>query len=316
MTVFQTNREGPSRALLATIVAGMALAGATGCHSTHRRKQPSEQVGPASATLPSSERPKSGHHAAVHTTPTSTSLAQTSEKPADFGKPLTPEQQVRVHLDLARAAETQQDIEASLEQYQKALEAIASGAKGMKPAAAQASRALVHRRMAATLDRAGQFEQAEAQYKLALKEAPADPKIWNDMGYSYYLQGKWDQAQHALSRACEIDGQDKRALTNLGLARAAGGDVQGAFDVLSRAGTMASAHVNIGYVLAASGKAEEAREHFREALRLQPSLKTANQALAQIDKGTTRRDPNVAVASVPGPSTVAKVERASMEASR
>ncbi len=241
-------------------------------------------------------------------------LGLNSPHSPDFGKPIKPEQQLNVHLDLARAAEAQEDMEQSLEQYQKALACMAPGVKGVKPAAAQVSRALVHRRMAGTLDRNAQFEQSEQQYKLALKEAPGDAKTWNDMGYSYYLQGKWEQAQMALSKATELDPQDKRAQTNLGLAMAAAGNEQGAFEVLAKAGTTASAHMNLGYVLASVGKKAEARRHFLEAIRIQPSLKTASEALAQLDRGPAMRDKNVAIASAPGPELARKVERASNEA--
>ena len=34
--------------------------------------------------------------------------------------------------------------------------------------------------------------------KKALKLSPKDPKIWNDAGYSYYLQGRWTDAERAL----------------------------------------------------------------------------------------------------------------------
>lgn len=293
-----TETKGPTRALLGVLAACVSLAFGPGCKMLPHRDGPRGDYG--AAPKPTSQTP----------------LAQNSAIPSAFGKPLSPEQQLKVHLDLAHAAEAQEDIESSLDQYQKALNSVAPGTKGLKPVAAQTSRALVHRRMAATLDRNGQFEQSEAQYKQALKEAPNDAKAWNDLGYSYYLQGKWEQAQQALSRAAELDPTDKRALTNLGLAKAAAGDVKGAFEVLSKAGSTASAHMNIGYVLAALGKSTEAREHFREALRIQPSLKTASMALARVDQGPARRDPNVAVVSAPGVETARKVEKASREAAQ
>ena len=41
----------------------------------------------------------------------------------------------------------------------------------------------------------GRFAQAETHYQKALKLSPKDPKIWNDAGYSYYLQGRWADAE-------------------------------------------------------------------------------------------------------------------------
>ena len=50
------------------------------------------------------------------------------------------------------------------------------------------------------MDRLGRFAQAETHYQKALKLNPKDPKIWNDAGYSYYLQAGWADAERALTR--------------------------------------------------------------------------------------------------------------------
>ena len=82
-------------------------------------------------------------------------------------------------------------------EYQQALEAC-----GRKRSADQ-----VHRRGARraadrqALDRLGRFSQAEVHYKKAIRLSPRDPKIWNDAGYSYYLQGRWADAERAFRTA-------------------------------------------------------------------------------------------------------------------
>ena len=64
-----------------------------------------------------------------------------------------------------------------------------------------AKEALAHRRMGSALDRLGRFDQAEIEYRTALKLSPNDPKVWNDAGYSYYLQSRFADAERALKTA-------------------------------------------------------------------------------------------------------------------
>ena len=60
---------------------------------------------------------------------------------------------------------------------------------------------LAHRRIAGSLDRLGRFAQAEMHYKKAIGLAPKDYRVWNDAGYSYYLQGRWADAERSLKSA-------------------------------------------------------------------------------------------------------------------
>ena len=97
-----------------------------------------------------------------------------------------------------------------------------------------ADSALAHRRMAGALDRLGRFAQAEVHYQKALKLSPRDPKVWNDAGYSYYLQGRWPDAERALKTAAKLAPDDERIRINLGLALAAAGKTDEAFPLLSQ----------------------------------------------------------------------------------
>src|SRR5262249_54282517 len=112
-----------------------------------------------------------------------------------------------------------------------------------------------------------------------------DPRIWNDAGYSYYLQGRHEDAVRSLKTAARMSPDDPRVQTNLGLALAASGKEDEALAALTRAGGSAVGHANLGYLLAATGKTERARLHYREALKLQPQLDAARLALAKLDGG-------------------------------
>jgi Tfp pilus assembly protein PilF len=211
-----------------------------------------------------------------------------------FHETATDRQRFQVHLDFGRVFETQGNFDRAIREYQDALTvAETTGHREFKAA----DRALAHRRMAGALDRLGRFPQAEDHYKQAMKLGPKDPKIWNDAGYSYYLQGRWAESERALRTALKLAPEDARARTNLGLTLAAAGRTQDALPLLSRSEGDAIGHANLGYLLAATGQFEPARQEYQKALALRPDLDLPRRALVQLDRqqqgvpatGTTTR---------------------------
>jgi Flp pilus assembly protein TadD len=225
----------------------------------------------------------------------------------DFTPEVGPAQQAKVYLGLGRAHESQGRFEAAVAEYQRAIDVgKRHGSRfgdGKRPGSDQ--QALAHRRLAAALDRLGRFAEAETHYRSALRLNPDDPNIWNDAGYSEYLQGHWDQAERKLKTAAKLGPNDPRIQTNLGLALAAAGKIEPALEALTKAGGPAVAHVNLGYLFASLGKTDEARIHYGHALKLQPGLDVARSALASLDRP---QDPRVQVAgSSPSDSGVHRV---------
>ena len=198
-----------------------------------------------------------------------------------FHQNVTPEQRVHVHLDLGRVFESRGNHEAALMEYEQALEACEKKSIGRSRSA---DLALAHRRIAGSLDRLGRFAQAEVHYKKAIKLSPKDPKIWNDAGYSYYLQGRWADAARALKTAAKLAPEDSRIMTNLGLTLAAAGKTEEALPLLSQYSGDAVGHANLGFLLAATGQVEMARQQYLQALALRPSMSIAQRALQQLDR--------------------------------
>jgi len=237
--------------------------------------------------------------------------AEPSAPKTEFHREVGNEQQFNVHLEVARVHESQGNNEAAIAEYQKAVDASERRGAGQMNAAQQS---LAQRRIAAAFDRMGRFAQAEVHYNRALKLAPEDPKVWNDAGYSYYLQNRLADSERALKTADRLEPNSPKTLTNLGLTLAAEGKTDDALQALSRAGGPAVGHANLGFILAAMGKTGEARRHYAEAVRLQPALVAASQAIAQLDATPSGRDAptalTLALASppsgtpVPPPSTL------------
>ena len=245
---------------------------------------------------------------------TPTGMAKT-----DFHREISRDQQFNVHVELAKVHESQGNNDAALAEYDQAIaigerrgSILASGKLGPE------ALSLAHRRMAATYDRMGRFVLAETHYGQALKLTPNDPKVWNDAGYSYYLQNRLPDAERALKTAKTFAPNDARILTNLGLTQAMAGKTDEALATLGQASGPAIGHANLGFILAASGRDAEARKQYEIALAMQPELGPARQALSKLDNHPTetaiarrddqgrginnsseRVDPNVAATSIP-----------------
>lgn len=81
--------------------------------------------------------------------------------------------------------------------------------------------AIAHHRLAVIADNEEEFSAAQAHYRAALRNAPEDTRIQSemhsDLGYSYLLQNKLDQAEDELQRAVQLHPTYSIALNNLGL---------------------------------------------------------------------------------------------------
>jgi Tfp pilus assembly protein PilF len=173
-----------------------------------------------------------------------------------------------------------------------AKQAIALYEKARTLDPATAASAGVGRRLAVLYDLVGDFSKAQAEYDPLLKETPNDPKLLNDIGYSYYCRGDLATADTFLRKAVQADPALKAAWLNLGLVAGATGKMDDAFAAFQKGGTAGEAHANMGFVLAASGKTAEAKAEYRKALTIEPGLTTARAALERLEN-PPKVDPNV-----------------------
>jgi tetratricopeptide (TPR) repeat protein len=216
--------------------------------------------------------------------PPNTTAVGSANSKTDFHREVGPEQEFNVHVELARFHESQGNHEAAVAEYQKAADVCErKGSMLSHSKLGPAQEALAQRRMAAAYDRLGRFTQAETHYLKALRLTPTDPKVWNDAGYSYYMQNRLADAERSFKQCESLEPGNPRVLTNLGLTLAAQGRDEEALSALCRAGGPAVGHANMGYILAAMGKGDLAREQYKASINLQPELVEARKALAQLD---------------------------------
>lgn len=258
------------RALAAACLAGLSMTG--GCVHGPRQVGESATTAPAPATSPTSGDP----------TPTvSVDLNRTVGENTTFHRSATDRQRFQVHVDFGKVFEAQGNLEGATQEYR---EAIKIAEERRRRGLNHADAALAHRRLASALDRQGRFSEAEPHYRKAQQLAAKDPRVWNDSGYSYYLQGRLEEAETALRTASKLAPDDARIRTNLGMVLAAAGKTREALPLLSNNQGDAIGHANLGYLLAATGQYDLARREYQEALLLRPDLLLAQRALTQLDR--------------------------------
>jgi tetratricopeptide (TPR) repeat protein len=112
-------------------------------------------------------------------------------------------------------------------------------------------------------------DDAIADFKLAIRAAPHQPGLNEELGDSCWTAGKFQDADDAYAQEIKNDSTNAVALYKLGSLRVTRDDAASGVPLLERAlaldATISDAHYYLGKGQAALGKNEEAIEHFRLA---------------------------------------------------
>lgn len=152
----------------------------------------------------------------------------------------------------------------------------------------------VQHRLAVLYDRMEEHERASRSFQKALAESPVDGRVWNDYGFYHYQRGRWQDAEQAYRRSCELIPDMERNRVNLGMALAQQGRSEEAYAEFTRVLSPAAAHSNLGMVLAQQGRGAEAEAAFERALACEPGLpqpRAARQLLQAATATTNRATP-------------------------
>lgn len=133
---------------------------------------------------------------------------------------------------------------------------------------------------------------AERELKAGVQAAPANPRLRLLLGSLYQEQQKWDAAFETLEALLKADPDNWDALYQVGRAGALSGKrLDRAEECLKRyfghkpgpeQAPLANAHFRLGQVYEKKGNKAQARAEYQTALKLDPSLKDAKEALAKL----------------------------------
>ena len=184
-------------------------------------------------------------------------------------------------LEPAQVSDVQLAFARTLENKGNKAEAAAVYARILQT---QPEHAKALHRLAILRDQEGRFQESEKLFQQALKQDPGRPDIFCDIGYSYYLQHRWSEAEINLRQAIALSPDHRRAHNHLGLVLGHAGRSEEALAEFHRAGcTTAQAHANLAFTLSLERRLEEARQQYRLAQLADPKSEDIASRLRELD---------------------------------
>ena len=209
------------------------------------------------------------------------------------GTTITPAQEADVQISMGRAAEQQGNLEQAMFAYRAAVER-------------DQRRADAYARMAVLNDKQGKFRESAELYRKALTVQPGDPDIFCDMGYSFYLQRRWAEAEMNLRQSIAINPEHQRAHNNLALLLVRDNRLDAALAEFRKAGSdPVQAHMNLAFALTTDQRWESARTEYERALAIDPSCELAKVRRDQLKTLVAKREAPAAAHGDPAPVTTA-----------
>jgi tetratricopeptide (TPR) repeat protein len=189
---------------------------------------------------------------------------------------LNPRQVADVKIAYARTLEKHGDVARATAAYLEALKQ-------------DPTRGDAYSRLAILYDQQGKFaESLEARQK-ALVARPGDPDLYCDMGYSLYLQRRWDEAEMNLKQALALAPDHARAHNNLGLVLGHAGRSEAALAEFHKAGcNEADARANLAFAWTLEGRLPDARQQYKSALAADPSSTVTKKEIKELDAVVSR----------------------------
>jgi tetratricopeptide (TPR) repeat protein len=155
-----------------------------------------------------------------------------------------------------------------------------------------------HTLLGVILDTGKNHSEAEEEYLKALAIQPDSAAIYNDLGVSRYLAGRFDKAADAFLKAFNIDPNNRRICNNLGLALYRLGNTGDALDAFKRGGSESAAYNNIGYLQMKDKQYDNALTALEKAIEANPSYyvraqKNIDKVKAELKKVKSQQTPDV-----------------------
>jgi type IV pilus assembly protein PilF len=138
-----------------------------------------------------------------------------------------------------------------------------------------------HSLLAVAYDRKGLKDRARESFERAA-DGSHDPQALNNVGYWLYENGNYRAAVEKLKRAVKYAPEDERILNNLALAEARLGKFDDAYRDFARARGDYEGHLNTAALAERTGRDAAAIEHYEAAKKLQPNSEVALRHLADL----------------------------------
>ncbi len=141
------------------------------------------------------------------------------------------------------------------------------------------------------------YEQAIAEYRLALEGNSKDAVLLNKMGIANQQLGNLDQAERSYKKAIKADKKFSSAVNNLGTLeyqrRRYGRSIKYYKDALKRDVQTATVYSNLGYAYYGDKQYPEAMDAFGKALALDPDVFTKKGGVGAVLQQRTAPDPGM-----------------------
>lgn len=135
-------------------------------------------------------------------------------------------------------------------------------------------------------DREGQLTVAEDLYRQAIGADPTSAAAVNDLGLCLARQGKLPTSIATLRQAIMMRPDKPLYRNNIATVLVEVGETEEALAHLKTAYGPAAAHHNLGQLLSRAGQTDAAIVQLNQALKLEPSMAPARNALAQLTAAT------------------------------
>ncbi len=139
-------------------------------------------------------------------------------------------------------------------------------------------------RLAVVNTRLQRIGEASSYFEQARKLDPKNVRLLADIGYTAYLIGDLPGAEQILRDALRLKPSDPRTTNNLALVVGARGNMEESLALLREVSSDANALASLAYIHAQRGETRQAEQRYREALEINPKLKYATTALAELEK--------------------------------
>lgn len=127
-----------------------------------------------------------------------------------------------------------------------------------------------HNALGVIADLENDYDAAQGHYHAALAMRPGSAQLLNNLGYSRYLAGQWEEAMVHLGKSVNKDRSYEKAWMNLGLIHTRRGNYAEALHAYRQVMEPPEALNNVGYVASLDGNYKIAESYLRQAIDLSP----------------------------------------------